>query len=52
MEKCAKFYQTDWPAKKKCYGNILTFDLVAAAEVDVRELHKARERAEVACVKL
>ena len=38
--------------QKKCYGNILTGDLVAAAEVDVRELHKARERAEVACVKL
>ena len=33
---------------KKCAGMFLTGDVAAVAEVDNRELHEARERAEVA----
>ena len=34
--------------QKKCAGMLLTGDFVAMAEVDDREVHEARERAEVA----
>ena len=34
--------------QKKCAGKFLTGDFVAAAKVDVRELHEACDRAEVA----
>ena len=34
--------------QKKCAGKFLTSDLFAVAEVNVRELQQARERAEVA----
>ena len=34
--------------QKKCAGNVLTGDVVAALEVEAREVHKALERAEVA----
>ena len=34
--------------QKKCPGKFLTGDLFAEAEVNVREVHEARERAEVA----
>ena len=33
---------------KKCAGKFLTGDFDAGAEVDAREVHEARERAEVA----
>ena len=34
--------------QKKCAGKFLTGDVAAVVEVDVREVQKARERAEVA----
>ena len=34
--------------QKKCAGKFLTGDLIAFQEVDAREVHEARERAEVA----
>ena len=34
--------------QKKCAGKFLTGDQVAVSEVDAREVHEARERAEVA----
>ena len=34
--------------QKKCAGKFLTGDVAAVVEVDVREVHEARERAEVA----
>ena len=42
-ERCART-----GPQKKCAGMFLTGDVVAVAEVDVREVHEARERAEVA----
>ena len=40
-------FRADGP-QKKCAGKFLTGDVVAAAEVDPRELHEACDRAEVA----
>ena len=34
--------------QKKCAGKFLTGDLFAVEEVDAREVHEARERAEIA----
>ena len=42
-ERCART-----GPQKKCAGKFLTGDLFAEFEVDVREVHEARERAEVA----
>jgi hypothetical protein len=39
--------RADWSAKK-CAGMFLTADSMAAVEVDVREVHEALERTEVA----
>ena len=43
--------RADWSAKELCW-NVPTGDSYAAVEVEVREVHEALERAEVACVEL